>query len=599
MTTLGKILFYFVSIFLLRPLTSSLCRVRIPWPLWIEWMVSIPVLIMIVVAFDTKVTLSTDDITAILNSELMIISGLFIRINSSTLPGIFPTIFFLIFCYCCQTPFQLLLKTYSELKSLQSPVNDPLDSSLPSSFPQLAQTLSLTSRRYNLCCLLSISFPLFLLIYLLRATHLISHEQCLLIFLTTNLLSKMIFFEIAFIAYLQEFHSSNRQLHSLLQSDLHRITYLKFVFHEARIPLQSISLGLNILQNWNNSQTHQSLPSSHSHSTPGLAATSSLSVFPSPSSCPSSCPSSSAEDYQDTIHHIQFSTQSISSIFDHILLLHKINDQKLHLKFKLNNLYLMVRKVVTRSQDIQYELRLKNIDIQIQIDSNVLPEVICDSFYLSTVLSIYLINSLQSITSNSGQISLYIFNSNGEYHPTTTSSSSSPSSPSSFSHNESWRGLCFEVHDTGRKIDPKEMKSIFQPYDEIKLGDVHTHRGTGIGLSLCREIIHLHGGEVYCKSSSETTAAARGGGGESGCIFGFIIPLSLTESSTTQPPLPQRQQDSTTPHPPTSPTLKILFPLEHLQILIVEGLPFLFVPLSHPVPSPFTSLPSLFLLCFE
>lgn len=463
-----------------------------------------------IVAFDTRLTLSSEDITAILHSELMVISGLFIRLNHQFLPGILPTFFLLIFCYCCQTPFQLVIKTYQELKAIRMSILHRNGNK-----EYLAQKLSVTSRRYDLSRILAIIFPLFILIYLLRAFRVIDNEQCVILFMIINILSKLIYTEVAANAYYDEFHPGNIQLLWLLQSDIERITYLKFVFHEARIPLQSISLGLEIL---NNSQ-HLAI---------------------------------STEELHDTIYHINSSTNSISSIFDHILLLHKINDNKLNLKFKKTNLYMMINKIyIDHLSDIQ----IKHLDVKIQIDSNVPPDIICDSYYLSNVLTIYFNNSIQ-YTPDYGKIFLYIFCSKGDYIT------------SSINHNDEnddnrggggkpWKGICFEVHDTGPNIDPSDMKSIFQPYFEHKVDDVQTHRGTGIGLSLSREIIRLHGGEVYCKSS------------QSGCIFGFIIPSIITETNIPQD-IPISIDEKTPPnYSPLS--SKVIFPLDKLQILIVEG----------------------------
>lgn len=471
---------------------------RIPWPLWIEWMTATPILVIIIVAFDTRSSLSSEDITLILHSELIVVAAFFLRLNLKVLPGILPTIFLLLFCYCCQTPFQLVLKTYQELKAIRINILHRNGNK-----EYLAHKLSLTSRRYDLSRILAIIFPIFITIYLLRAFRIINNEQCIVLFMIVNILSKMIYTEIASNAYLDEFHPANVQLLWLLQSDIERITYLKFVFHEARIPLQSISLGLEIL---NNSQ-HLAIPT---------------------------------DEFCDTIHHIKSSTKSISSIFDHILLLHKINDNKLNLNVKKNNLFLMINKIYT---DHLPGVQIKHLDVKIQIDSNVPPEIICDLYYLSIVLSIYFENSLQ-FTPDYGKVYLYIFCSKGQYLPSSCGNNDEP-----------WKGICFEVHDTGAKIHPNEMKSIFQPYFEQKVDDVRTHRGTGIGLSLCREIIRLHGGEVYCKSS------------HSGCIFGFIIPYTLSESHQNGISI---NSESITPN--LSPlSSKIIFPLENLHILIVEG----------------------------
>jgi signal transduction histidine kinase len=49
-----------------------------------------------------------------------------------------------------------------------------------------------------------------------------------------------------------------------------------------------------------------------------------------------------------------------------------------------------------------------------------------------------------------------------------------------------------EVRDQGPGIPPAERERIFEPFHRLR----PQHRGTGLGLNLVREIIHLHRGEV-------------------------------------------------------------------------------------------------------
>jgi signal transduction histidine kinase len=53
-----------------------------------------------------------------------------------------------------------------------------------------------------------------------------------------------------------------------------------------------------------------------------------------------------------------------------------------------------------------------------------------------------------------------------------------------------------EVADTGVGIAPEELPRIFDRFHRVAKTKARTHEGTGIGLSLVRELVHLHGGRV-------------------------------------------------------------------------------------------------------
>ena len=59
-----------------------------------------------------------------------------------------------------------------------------------------------------------------------------------------------------------------------------------------------------------------------------------------------------------------------------------------------------------------------------------------------------------------------------------------------------------EVHvcDTGVGIPPEQLRLIFEPFYTTKEPDEHGHGGTGLGLSVCRQIIEQHQGRIRVES---------------------------------------------------------------------------------------------------
>ena len=56
------------------------------------------------------------------------------------------------------------------------------------------------------------------------------------------------------------------------------------------------------------------------------------------------------------------------------------------------------------------------------------------------------------------------------------------------------------VADTGCGIPPDQLRLIFEPFYTTKQPDEHGHGGTGLGLSVCRQIIEQHQGRIRVES---------------------------------------------------------------------------------------------------
>src|SRR5690606_38787042 len=57
-----------------------------------------------------------------------------------------------------------------------------------------------------------------------------------------------------------------------------------------------------------------------------------------------------------------------------------------------------------------------------------------------------------------------------------------------------------EVSDTGSGIDPRLMPQIFQPFTQGPVSLARTNGGLGLGLSLVKALVELHGGTVEARS---------------------------------------------------------------------------------------------------
>ena len=59
------------------------------------------------------------------------------------------------------------------------------------------------------------------------------------------------------------------------------------------------------------------------------------------------------------------------------------------------------------------------------------------------------------------------------------------------------------LQDTGVGIDPKYLDRIFEPFEQVENSLSRRFQGTGLGLSLSRKMVELHGGKIWAESEGE------------------------------------------------------------------------------------------------
>ncbi|WP_085712499.1 MULTISPECIES: ATP-binding protein [unclassified Pseudomonas] len=97
--------------------------------------------------------------------------------------------------------------------------------------------------------------------------------------------------------------------------------------------------------------------------------------------------------------------------------------------------------------------------------------------------------------------------------------------------------LRLAVHDTGSGLDEQQRQRLFQPYTQFEVGDREAQVGSGLGLSICRQLTELMGGRLTCESQP----------GQGAC-FTLELPVKRlpddeatpATNEETLPPLPVR-----------------------------------------------------------
>ena len=75
--------------------------------------------------------------------------------------------------------------------------------------------------------------------------------------------------------------------------------------------------------------------------------------------------------------------------------------------------------------------------------------------------------------------------------------------------------ILISVRDSGIGILPQDLERIFKPFEQADNSASRRFQGTGLGLSLTKQLVELHGGSIW--------GASEGAG--KGSRFSFVIPV--------------------------------------------------------------------------
>ncbi len=98
------------------------------------------------------------------------------------------------------------------------------------------------------------------------------------------------------------------------------------------------------------------------------------------------------------------------------------------------------------------------------------------------------------------------------------------------------------VSDTGIGIKPEHHEKVFKEFEQVDSSYGRQQHGTGLGLSLTRKLVELHGGRIWVESE---------GVEGQGSTFAFLIPV---QEPTTEvyPPAPAMRTDTSLTMAPSS-----------------------------------------------
>jgi signal transduction histidine kinase/Tfp pilus assembly protein PilF len=185
----------------------------------------------------------------------------------------------------------------------------------------------------------------------------------------------------------------------------------------------------------------------------------------------------SEEEYNKNVHLLQQSSKRLLNLLNDILDLNKLEAGKVLIEYAPTNLRAEVKDIVDLYQVSAQE---KGIQLVADMDEMLPNSLMSDSLHLTQVLSNLLSNAIKF--TNQGKVSLKL---------------------TVKSRNASRCKVLFEVTDTGVGIPVEKQKMIFEEFTQADTRTTRKFGGTGLGLTISKSILALHGSNLSVKSEPD------------------------------------------------------------------------------------------------
>ncbi|MEN9429938.1 MAG: hypothetical protein RJA86_797 [Pseudomonadota bacterium] len=192
---------------------------------------------------------------------------------------------------------------------------------------------------------------------------------------------------------------------------------------------------------------------------------------------------------------IQSSANILLKIINDILDLSRIEAGKLPIEHYPFRTEAIIKEVMNLLSPLAEQ---KHIQLLTELPDNLPHTLMGDADRLKQVL-LNLLNNAIKFT-EAGDVTLSVIVNNIHHHTAT---------------------LTFNIIDTGIGLSPEQLQKIFNPFTQADSSTTRRYGGTGLGLTICRHLIELMGGEIHCESTPNQ-----------GSRFWFRLPLILFNADT-------------------------------------------------------------------
>jgi signal transduction histidine kinase/FixJ family two-component response regulator len=156
--------------------------------------------------------------------------------------------------------------------------------------------------------------------------------------------------------------------------------------------------------------------------------------------------------------------QDLLSLVSDILDMSHVNEGALRLNYKSTSLHTLVKNVLDVTKFTSKNIRLVN-----EV-SKAFPEIMVDPARFKQIIFNLTANALKFTSEGSVTIASELLDDE--------------------------RMVMIKVTDTGIGIDPAHFDLVFEPFGQVESYETRQHEGAGLGLSITKELVVLHGGRV-------------------------------------------------------------------------------------------------------
>ncbi len=189
-------------------------------------------------------------------------------------------------------------------------------------------------------------------------------------------------------------------------------------------------------------------------------------------------------EQREYLEMLKDSARSLLDIINDILDISKIEAGKLELHIESFNLYELVRSVIQNLMPVAHK---KGLSLTYDFDST-LPKTICgDKMRIRQVLFNLLGNAIKFTKEGSCRLEV-----------------SKQGNPST--HGDRLK-IHFAVIDSGIGIEKKDRKSIFHLFTQSDNSFSRPHEGSGLGLTISKQLVEMMGGEIWLDTAAESGSA--------------------------------------------------------------------------------------------
>lgn len=206
-----------------------------------------------------------------------------------------------------------------------------------------------------------------------------------------------------------------------------------------------------------------------------------------------------ADKQLGTIQIINQNAKEMKRLIDDILSVYKL-DMRLEFSFSETKIVDLVEQVLVELSPILEEKGIR-VDKSILLREGKEMSIMCDALRIRQVLVNLVRNSVDFLTNSGGEISLTL-EEEGDQQP----ADAADKKPSA---------ILFTIVDNGPGVPLEKVSGLFKKFYQVNPGAARKHGGTGLGLTICKEIIERHGGKIWYDATYEK-----------GACFRFVLPRS-------------------------------------------------------------------------